>query len=56
MGIHSLDVIILSNPSKFDPSFQSKAQVLIKSVALDGSENGGATKCLKCPENQISTG
>ena len=51
MGVHSLDMAVLSNPAEFDPKFVSKAQVLIKSAALDGSDTGGATKCLKCPAN-----
>lgn len=43
MGVHSLDIAVLSNPAAFDPKFQSKAQVLIKSAALDGTGAGGAT-------------
>jgi len=56
MGDYSLDVALLSDVQKYDPTYKSKARVLIKRVSLEGSESGGAVDCEACPAGLVSKG
>ena len=56
MGSYSLDIAILSDIKKYDPKYESKAQVLIKRLSLIGSVHGGASECLPCEDGYINTG
>ena len=55
-GAHSLDIAVLSDFQTYDPSFESKANVVIKSATIENTIEGGASECLPCPKGLVNTG
>jgi hypothetical protein len=58
MGDHQLEVQLLSDfESPFDiKDFKSQVSFRIKKIVLEGTTNGGAFECLKCPKGMYATG
>lgn len=51
---HVVDIALLSDFQEGQADFTSKAQVLIQSALVEGSQLGGGVECLACPEGYIS--